>query len=200
MPAPTSAIKGEMLFQSNVQRSGWSEVYWLNQSNLQSALSALDALAAVRLTFLASAVTLLGYRITNPLVPAPAGYLRAQRSAYLAERNFQGSATGTGNGPMQSLAGVMLRLNNADLSIFKNQTYRGVPWNYWGPTQDAVARANYATWGPKWQAALIASAVCIRHATRQAIPFNFQQIQYVEYRRMDYRKAGRSFETLRGRR
>jgi hypothetical protein len=200
MPPLTSAIKCEMLFQAGDQESGWSEVYFLGQSTISQAESALDKLWVVRSKFLSGDNTLLGYRITNPLIPPGPGYLRAQRSAYLAERNANGNAQAGGKTSAQSLIGVMIRLNDASLSIFKNQVYRGVPSGYWSNGNDKIARADYAGWGPQWETALQQNAVCIRHATRAVPAFNYVQIAFTEFRRMDYRKAGRSFETLRGRR
>ena len=200
MPPVLTAIKCEMLFQADAQQSGWSEVYWLNQALISQAESALDNMAPARLQMLAANVTLLGYRITAPLIPPGPGYLRAQRSAYLAERNLKGGGKIGSNTAQQSLIGIMCRLSDLSQSVFKNQVYRGVSDSLWSNGGDKVAQAGFATWGPKWQQILRTNGVCIRHATRAVPAFNFQQIQYVEYRRMDYRKAGRSFETLRGRR
>jgi hypothetical protein len=192
-------IKCEMLFQSQDQESGWSEVYFVNQATIPQAENALDALWLIRSTFLSSDFILLGYRITAPLAAPGPGFLRAQRTAYLAEKNIPGNCPNGGGNGAQSLIGVMLRLNDATRTIFKNQTYRGVPAQ-WFQGGDKIARANYANWGVPWQNALIAQGVQIRHATRAPAGFTFVNVALVEYRRMDYRKAGRSFETLRGRR
>jgi hypothetical protein len=192
-------IKAEMLFQSSDQESGWSEVYYVNQATIAQAEAALDALFLIRSTFLSSDFILLGYRITAPLAAPGPGYLRAQRTAYLAEKNIPGNCPNGGGNGAQSLVGVMLRLTDTTRTIFKNQTYRGVPAQ-WFQGSDKIARANYANWGIPWQQSLIAQGVQIRHATRAVPSYAFVNIALVEYRRMDYRKAGRSFETLRGRR
>jgi hypothetical protein len=194
------AVKVTLLFSGGDQDGGWSEVYYVAGSDVNSGLQAAQALIPVRLRILSPDNACLGARITQPLAPPGAGFLRAQRAAYLYSQVTRGSAGGFGFPSSDVLwTGVMLRLNDVTLSIFKNQVYRGVPDSYWANGTSTGAVAAMAIWMPAWLAVLTQVNATIRHLTRPATT-TFSAIRSLEYIRVSRRATGRAFGLLRGRR
>jgi hypothetical protein len=195
------AVRSQILFQSGEQPGGWSEVYYINVGTVDQAVVALDAIAAVRGQLLSSDNSIIGYRVGLPLAPPGPGFIRSQRTAYLATRNIPGSNPNAGITSDLIWSGVMLRLNDATKTVFKNQIYRGVPDNFWGAGGDKIARAFIVPqFLNKWVQVLQANGVYINHKLRGAGGFVATPITNVEYVRMVHRNTGRVFGGLRGRR
>lgn len=195
------ALKCIMLFKGGDQDGGWSEVYNLNMATVDQAVAAMDALAAVRVQIMTGDNTVIGYRITLPLAPPGAGFIRAQRTAYLATRNIPGAVGLTTNSSDVLWTGAMVRLNDATKTIFRNQIYRGIPDSFWSAGTDKSAMATLTPfWVNKWVAALQANAAGIVHRLRGQPGTQFAPITNGEYIRITRRATGRAFGLLRGRR
>jgi hypothetical protein len=196
-----ASMKCELLFASNDQVAGWSEVYFVPGVAVNDAVARMVSLAVARANFLSPDCTITDTRITAPLAPPGQGFLRAQRRAYLRSLNIGGNFKLPGIEGFADVAwtGVMLRLMDATRSIFKNQIYRGVPDGFWGGNPNG-ALAYWAANIGAWRNALVAAGAYILHfdrPTNSKLPAVINEVQFM---RMVHRNTGRPFATLRGRR
>jgi hypothetical protein len=195
------SVKAIMLFSTNDQRAGWSEVYNIGAGDVNTGINAMTALAQVRCTIMSPDCTINGFRFTLPLVAPNPPFIRAQRTAYLYVTSIPGSykqANVVGSADV-AWTGVMCRLNDATRTVFRNQTYRGIPVGFW-QGNDNAAKAEMQNFTVQWRAALIANQANILHKNRVNGLINPVPITSVEYIRVVRRASGRAFDTLRGRR
>lgn len=191
-------IKGQMVFQDEVEQQGWTETYYLPLTDINVALTQLESLATVRAQILSvrRSIGWIRASLNMPrVVPGP----RRQRAAGLRRIDLGGSySAGTGSPDVVFLA-AKVRYQDTTAQIFRTFLLRGLDDSLWNNGDDKQAKAAFKQFLPKWSAALNGVGVFIWHLDRTTgvkVPVT---IASAEYEGLTRRATGRALFIPRGR-
>lgn len=184
---------------------GWSEVWYLNSSDLTGAQQIAQTWATTRAKILSPDVTIIYARLVSNLPANTAPRPRQQRLATLQRLDVVGTAN-----PGQQRSGdlpwtaVKCRWTSGDYTVFRTQLLRGVPDVWFDQGSDKIAQAGMGLWIPGALQVITQSGMTIRHLNPLVPPATSRVYSYTSpvfgtYEGFTRRATGRPFGLPRGR-
>jgi hypothetical protein len=201
-----SIFKGVHFFRSTTSGLGWSEVWYVDAPDYNTAVSSMANIATRRCRVLANDVLIEYQRVIGNQPLTTQVRARQQRSAVLDKLDLQGIA-GAGLRGVGDLSWVAVKMRWAAsaVEIFRTQLLRGVPDDWYDGGSDKVAKARLAEWAPTMVQALRDNSARIRHVFGPPITpgirdYHFESPVNGTYEGYTRRATGRPFGLPRGRR
>jgi len=193
-------------FRDSITSLGWSEVWYVNATDMDAAHTQGVILAKARVKLLAISNELTFLRVTGGLHTTTAPVtVRNQRMSTLDKLELTGDAGGDvkPSGDYTTTC-VKVRWQSADFLVFRTQLLRGVPDDWFKGSED-VGKANTKAWVPVMLKALFGAGAVIRHLPQKQNPPVVRTYAYVapasgQFTGYTRRATGRVFDLPRGRR
>jgi hypothetical protein len=199
------ALKMIHFFEDEDDGLGWSEVWFLSTTGIDTGITIATQWAAQRVKILSPDVTITYARISANQPADNATRPRQQRQAALIRLNEIGAVNGAGgrqaDTPWQA---VKARWTGAVFTVFRTQLLRGLPDVWFDKGSDKTAQAAMSQWFPGALNFITANGMQIRHLNPVVPPATARVYSYVTpstafYEGYTRRATGRPFGLPRGR-